>query len=214
MCLSVQDTGTGIAREHHARIFEPFFTTKEVGRGTGLGLAIVYAVARQHDGWVEFESAEGVGTTFHLFLPASAQQRADSPGAAQSADPFPGGDETILLVEDEEAVREVARTALHRLGYTVLEADNAPAALQLWEKANTRVDLLFTDIVMPGGLSGRELAERLKKDRPELPVLLCSGYNRQAPLQESEIRSGVSFMPKPYRAEELAVAVRRCLDRK
>ena len=210
--LSVRDSGTGIAREHHARIFEPFFTTKEVGRGTGLGLAIVYAVARQHDGWVEFESEVGVGTTFHLFLPASTQKLAELKADAQMTEAIPGGSETILLVEDEAGVRGVARTALRRLGYTVLEAENAPAALRLWEQLGRRVNLLFTDIVMPGGMSGRELADRLRQQRPDLPVLFCSGYNRETPLPEGEFETGSVFLAKPYRAEELAGAVRRCLD--
>ena len=211
VCLSVSDTGSGIASEHIAHIFEPFFTTKDVGKGTGLGLSIIYAVVHQHDGWVEVESQKGVGTRFRVFLPALAradQAAADVPATAER---LPGGCETILLVEDEVSVRAVARMALRRLGYTVLEADNAPAALRLWSELGAQVDLLFTDIVMPGGMSGHELAARLQLQRPELKVLFCSGYSRE--LAQSDIANDLSsnYLSKPYKAGELAMTVRRCL---
>jgi len=212
VCLSVKDTGNGIAADHLAHIFEPFFTTKEVGKGTGLGLSIVYAVVRQHDGWVEVESQLGAGSTFRVYLPALERAK---PAAAETAEPtesLPGGCETILVVEDEVAVRAVARMALRRLGYTVLEADNAPAALRLWNELGGRVDLLFTDIVMPGGMSGHELAARLQLQRPELKVLFCSGYTRE--VEQYDVTDGTSrnFLPKPYKAGELAESVRRCLS--
>ncbi len=213
VCLSVADTGAGIAPENLLRIFEPFFTTKEIGKGTGLGLAIVYAVVNQHEGWIEVESAIGVGTRFRVFLPAVARA-VPSAGAALDAtgDPLPGGCETVLVVEDEVAVRAVARMALRRLGYTVLEADNAPAALRLWSEIGGRVDLLFTDIVMPGGMTGHELAARLQLMKPELKVLFCSGYTREAEQFEPGDGRSAQFLPKPYKAAELAVAVRRVLQ--
>ena len=211
VCLCVADTGAGIAPENLNRIFEPFFTTKEIGKGTGLGLAIVYAVVRQHGGWVEVESAVGAGTRFRVFLPATAPVL---PAVTTSADPgafaLPGGGETVLVVEDEVAVRAVARMALRRLGYTVLEAENAPAALRLWGELGGRVDLLFTDIVMPGGMTGHELAARLQLLKPELKVLFCSGYSREAEQFEGE--GGAQFLPKPYKTGDLALAVRRVLD--
>jgi PAS domain S-box-containing protein len=212
VCLSVKDTGNGIAADHLAHIFEPFFTTKEVGKGTGLGLSIVYAVVRQHDGWVEVESQLGAGSTFRVYLPALERSRPAAPEAAEAVESLPGGCETILVVEDEVAVRAVARMALRRLGYTVLEADNAPAALRLWSELGGQVDLLFTDIVMPGGMSGHELAARLQLQCPELKVLFCSGYTRE--VEQYDVADGASrnFLPKPYKAGELAAAVRRCLS--
>jgi CheY-like chemotaxis protein len=213
VCLSVTDTGAGIAAENLVRIFEPFFTTKEVGKGTGLGLAIVYAVVQQHEGWIEVESAPGVGTKFHVFLPAV--ERVASRGAVADGaggEPLPGGNETILVVEDEVAVRAVARMALRRLGYTVLEAESAPAALRLWSELGAGVDMLFTDIVMPGGMNGHELAARLQLLKPELKVLFCSGYTREAEQFDPEGKGSAHFLPKPYKAAELAVAVRRVLD--
>ncbi|HLP00686.1 MAG TPA: ATP-binding protein [Opitutaceae bacterium] len=210
VCLSVSDTGVGIAPENIVRIFEPFFTTKEVGKGTGLGLAIVYAIVRQHEGWIEVESAVGRGTSFRVFLPALVRkQQGVTEGEAGGGEQLPGGCETILVVEDEVAVRAVARMALRRLGYTVLEADNAQAALRLWSELGGRVDLLFTDIVMPGGMSGHELAARLQLQKPELKILFCSGYTREAEAFEPGDGRSASFLPKPYKAGELALAVRR-----
>jgi PAS domain S-box-containing protein len=212
VCLCVSDTGSGIAPEHLAHIFEPFFTTKEVGKGTGLGLSIIYAVVRQHDGWVEVESRVGAGTRFLVYLPALERAKRAACDFPAGAEQLPGGCETILVVEDEVAVRAVARMALRRLGYTVLEAANAPAALRLWGELGDRVDMLFTDIVMPGGMSGHELATRLQLQRPELKVLFCSGYSREAALFEMSERASVNYLPKPYKAGDLAVAVRRCLS--
>jgi PAS domain S-box-containing protein len=213
VCLSVTDTGAGIAAENLPRIFEPFFTTKEVGKGTGLGLAIVYAVVQQHEGWIEVESVPGVGTKFHVFLPAVSQTAARGAAAGGTrAEQLPGGSETILVVEDEVAVRGVARLALRRLGYTVLEAESAPAALRLWSELGAGVDMLFTDIVMPGGMNGHELAARLQLLKPELKVLFCSGYTREAEQFDPEGKGGTHFLAKPYKAAELAVAVRRVLQ--
>ncbi|MBK8475810.1 MAG: response regulator [Opitutaceae bacterium] len=212
VCLSVSDTGGGIAPEILARIFEPFFTTKEVGKGTGLGLSIVYAVVRQHDGWVEVESQQGVGTKFRVYLPALTRAKAVATNSPAATEQLPGGCETILVVEDEVAVRAVARMALRRLGYTVLEADNAPAALRLWGELGGRVDLLFTDIVMPGGMSGHELAARLQLQRSDLKVLFCSGYTREVAQYDGAEGASPNFLPKPYKAGELALAVRRSLN--
>ena len=212
VCLSVSDTGVGIEPENIKRIFEPFFTTKEVGKGTGLGLAIVYAIVRQHEGWVEVESVVGRGTTLRVFLPALVSKVPGTRvGESVGGEQLPGGCETILVVEDEVAVRAVARMALRRLGYTVLEADNAQAALRLWSELGGRVDLLFTDIVMPGGMTGHELAARLQLLKPELKILFCSGYTREAEAFDPGEGRSASFLPKPYKAGELALAVRRVL---
>ncbi len=211
VCLTVSDTGGGIAAENLSRIFEPFFTTKEVGKGTGLGLAIVYAVVRQHDGWVAVDSVIGSGTRFRVFLPAMAAAVARTEAPVAGEPQLPGGCETVMVVEDEVAVRAVARMALRRLGYTVLEADNGPAALRLWAELGGRVDLLFTDIVMPGGISGHELAARLQLLKPGLKVLYCSGYSQEAEQFDPESGRSALFLPKPYKTTDLAVAVRRCL---
>ncbi len=213
VCLSVTDTGAGIAPENLTRIFEPFFTTKEAGKGTGLGLAIVYAVVSQHEGWIEVESALGAGTRFRVYLPAVVRTIPAAGGSVEvGGEQLPCGCETILVVEDEVAVRAVARMALRRLGYTVLEAENAPAALRLWSELGANVDLLFTDIVMPGGMSGHELAARLQLMKPELEVLFCSGYTREAEQFEPGEGRGLHFLPKPYKAGDLALAVRRVLN--
>ncbi|MFT3831676.1 MAG: ATP-binding protein [Opitutaceae bacterium] len=212
VCLSVSDTGVGIAPENITRIFEPFFTTKEVGKGTGLGLAIVYAIVRQHEGWIEVESTVGRGTSFRVFLPALVRKPTGATeGASSGGEQLPVGCETILVVEDEVAVRAVARMALRRLGYTVLEADNAQAALRLWTELGGRVDLLFTDIVMPGGMSGHELAARLQLQKPDLKILFCSGYTREAEAFDPGDGRSANFLPKPYKASELALAMRRVL---
>src|SRR5262249_7801534 len=151
-----------------ARIFEPFFTTKEVGKGTGLGLATVYGILKQHQGWVEVESEVGLGTCFKVFLPVST--RAVNGSVLAPATAAPGGDETILLVEDEQALREVIREILEVKGYQVICAATGVQALKIWDERKAEIDLLLTDMMMPEGVSGRELTERVLQDRPEIKV--------------------------------------------
>jgi len=210
-CLSVTDTGCGIAPEILPRIFEPFFTTKEVGKGTGLGLATVYGIVKQHLGWVEIESAPGRGATFRVFLPASAKPAESSVAPALSPKPA-GGQETILLVEDETPLLNLARTVLQRQGYRIHTADSGAQALPVWARHGPEVDLLITDMVMPGGLSGLELAKRLQAERPKLKVIFSSGYSVDMAGRDSAPSPGFTFLAKPYTPHELGRAVRDCLD--
>jgi len=207
VCLSVSDTGSGIAPADLPRIFEPFFSTKQVGKGTGLGLATVFGIIQQHHGWIDVESAVGRGSTFHLFLPALEGGSAPRTGASTSVAPR-GGSETILVVEDDPAVRGITRSALQRSGYHVLEADSASSALELWAKHSPQIQLLLTDLVLPGGLSGRQLAEQLLGFSPQLKVLYTSGYSPDI----VELDAGQVLLQKPYTVSVLTAAVRRCLD--
>ncbi|MBK7715442.1 MAG: PAS domain S-box protein [Gemmatimonadetes bacterium] len=211
VCLTVRDTGCGIQPEALPRIFEPFFTTKEVGRGTGLGLATVFGIVQQHHGWIEVESAVGAGTVFRAYLPA-LKGVAPQPELPPAPPPIRGGHETILLVEDEPAVRAVSRTALEHYGYRVLEADSAASALELWEARGGGVDLLLTDMIMPGGASGKQLAEALLARAPGLRVLYSSGYSPDVVDRLLQLDAGRQLLQKPYAAADLAQAVRRCLD--
>ncbi len=210
ICLSVSDTGHGMDSMTLARIFEPFFTTKEIGKGTGLGLATVYGIVQQHQGWVEVESQVGQGTTFKVFLPI-ATKAAPRDRAAKSLD-VPGGDETILVVEDEPALRELIQEILEKKGYRVLEAATGPQALKLWDQHKDDIDLLLTDMMMPEGLSGRELAERVLQDRADLKVIYSSGYSLDVVGQEPPITEGAIFLQKPYDPDTIARAVRDCLN--
>ena len=189
--LSVTDTGTGIAPEHLPRIFEPFFTTKEVGKGTGLGLATVYGIVKQHRGWIELESTLGEGTTFHVHFPAADRPAVASPVATVSNE-LPRGDEVILVVEDEPALRALAKLVLQRCGYTVLEAGSGVAALKVWAAYRGKIRLLLTDMIMPDGMTGRELAARLQSEDSGLKVILTSGYSPDA-----AETTAVGFLAKP-----------------
>jgi PAS domain S-box-containing protein len=210
ICLRVTDSGTGIAPENLSRIFDPFFTTKETGKGTGLGLATVFGIVRQHGGWVTVESEPGKGTSFQVMLPAADMVTAPRAEAAEAAPRT--GSETILLVEDEVSVRVITRALLERQGYQVLEAANGIEALQVWEQRKGPVSLLFTDIVMPEGVSGRELAARLQAGDSRLRVIFTSGYSGDVAGRELSLREGQNFLQKPYSRQRLLDTVRRCLD--
>jgi len=215
VCLRVRDKGCGIPSHQLSKIFEPFFTTKEVGKGTGLGLATVYGIVKQHKGWIKVESEVGRGTTFEVYLPHSEAKQAATPVATtRDVGPAVQGYETILLVEDEETIREMARDFLAAHGYEILEAANGPEALEIWKRERARVDLLLTDLVMPHGVSGQALAEQLKSDRPELKVVYSSGYSSDLFGANSFLDSKTNFMQKPYRLNSLAEMIRSCLDHK
>ncbi len=210
-CLSVSDTGHGIAPENLSRIFEPFFTTKEVGKGTGLGLATVFGIVEQHRGWIEVESEVNRGTTFRVFLPAAERESAAAAVEPVQTQP-PGGSETVLLVEDEVFLRTVSRIVLEQHGYRVFAASDPGAALQIWEEERHAIHLLLTDLVMPGGLSGRELAERLIMDRPDLKIIYTSGYSEDTVSRHLHLDPGRRFLQKPCSSTTLLATVRRCLD--
>ncbi len=211
ICLIVTDTGCGMDAATQARIFEPFFTTKEVGKGTGLGLATVYGIVKQHEGWVECISAPGQGTTFKVFLPQHTTGAA-VPLAPPEDDAALRGTETLLLVEDELAVREINRRALTRLGYRVLVAASGAEALPIWQAHREEIRLLVTDMVMPGGMSGLELAIRLHQDRPDLRVICSSGYSPDLFAGKVELHPGLNYLAKPYSLAALGKAVRAALD--
>ena len=210
--ISVSDSGMGIPHAVMPHIFEPFFTTKEIGKGTGLGLATVFGIVEQHRGWIEVDSRVGRGTTFQVFLPAAEHAVPGSGPAATSPGVAPRGSETILLVEDEPAVRRLARTVLERYGYRVIEAESGPAALAAWEAVGPTVDLLLVDLVMPGGMSGRDLAIVLTDRRPDLRVLYATGYSHEVVTRRFNFTVGRDFLQKPYGPKDLAAAVRSCLD--
>jgi CheY-like chemotaxis protein len=208
--LSVNDTGSGMSKETLSRMFEPFFTTKEVGKGTGLGLATVYGIVKQHNGWIEVESELGAGSTFIIFLPSTSKSFDTSFEKAPAKD-VKGGHETILLVEDEPVLRELARVILKDYNYEVLEAATGVEALKVWEQHNGKIDLLLTDMVMPEGMSGRELAEQLKVRKPDLKVVFTSGYSSDVMGGDVGVRDAL-FLQKPYPPPLLAKTVRECLD--
>jgi two-component system, cell cycle sensor histidine kinase and response regulator CckA len=209
VALSVTDTGCGMSRETLERIFEPFFTTKEVGKGTGLGLATVYGIVKQHQGWIDVSSEINLGTTFKIYFPATSKPIDAS--REKPAEKVQGGHETILLVEDEPVLRELAKIILHDYDYEVLEACSGVEALKIFEEHNGNIDLLLTDMVMPEGMSGRELAQELKSRKPDLKVIYTSGYSSDVMGEDAELRD-VKFLQKPYPPPRLAQVVRECLD--
>ena len=213
VCLSVSDTGSGIKPEILPRIFEPFFTTKDIGKGTGLGLATVFGIVQQHQGWINVYSEIGRGTTFKIYLPRLAGMTAKSQEEPDLAT-MRGGNETILLVEDDKFLRASVRRALSQLGYSVLEAANGNEALEIWQYQRYVIQLLLTDMVMPGGISGRELAERMLKENPKLKVIYSSGYTAEVSESDFPLEEGINFLHKPYEAHKLALTVRLRLDKK
>lgn len=213
VCLEVSDSGSGIAPEHLPHIFEPFFTTKAVGKGTGLGLATVYSIVKQHGGWVEVESAPGKGSAFRIYLPV-APPPAVEPRTASVDQQMPRGNETVLVVEDEPAVRLLVANLLQRCGYTVLTAATGVAALEVWKEHQDKIQLLLTDMIMPGGMTGRELAERLRAERQSLKVIYTSGYSVDILEKAPALVDGFNFLQKPYQSAKLAQTVRNCLDDK
>jgi CheY-like chemotaxis protein len=213
VCLSVTDTGSGIAPEHLARMFEPFFSTKPVGTGTGLGLSVVHGIVQQHGGWITVHSELGKGSTFQVFLPPTARSVEGENLPPLRTLPVGQGDgpKTVLLAEDEELVRELARLTLERAGFKVIEASDGLEALRAWRENRESIDLLFTDMVMPNGMTGRQLAAELQATRPDLPIIYASGYSLDAIAPEFTVGDGVVFLPKPYLTDQLIDATWRCL---
>lgn len=210
-CLAVTDTGSGIPPEVLPQIFEPFFTTKDVGKGTGLGLATVFGIVQQHHGWIDVHSDVGLGTIFRIYLPLSpANGKTEAPDTGSRS--VPGGNETILVVEDELQLRALIKQSLSRLGYQVLEAEHGSKALDLWRRHKNQIHLVITDMVMPGGMSGRELGEKLLHERPDLKIIYTSGYSPDLFAKDFEIREGDNFLTKPFQVHKLAETVRARLD--
>ena len=212
-CLSVVDSGTGITPANLRRIFEPFFTTKEDDQRTGFGLATVYGIVKQHQGWIEAESELGKGATFRVYIPVS-KEKSDATSKKPAKQAVKGGDETILVVEDEAPVLELVSKALTAYGYNVLQAVSGTKAMDVWKKSKSKIDLLLTDVVLPDQLNGRELAERLKKAKSKLKVIYSSGYSPEVIGKDIVLQKGQFFLQKPYDLQKLAVTVRTCLDGK
>jgi len=210
VCLAVADTGVGMDETTQAHLFEPFFTTKEVGKGTGLGLATVYGIVKQSGGYIWVYSEVGHGTTVKVYLPR-VPGVAEAPAPAAEPKPVRGGDETVLLVEDAAPVRALARRILEARGYRVLDAPDGPSALDLSARHGGGIDILVTDVVMPG-MSGRELAERLASPRPRMKVLYTSGFTDDAMVRQGVLNAGVAFLQKPFVPDTLARKVREVLD--
>ncbi len=211
--LNVRDTGTGMDKATLSHIFEPFFTTKETGKGTGLGLATVYGIVKQHRGWVMVDSAMGQGTTFKIYLPAlSTTASAGKNHAGKTAPQRVGGTEIVLVVEDEPAVRQLTVRFLTRLGYRVLQAADGIEALEIWDEQEGNIDLLLTDIMMPNGLTGVDLANQLKPRKPTLKVIYCSGYSRELIGPNNNLQANERYIAKPFNPNHLAQLLRSCLD--
>ena len=210
VCLSVSDQGSGIGENIIERIFEPFFSTKEVDQGTGLGLAVAYGITEQHGGWIDVDSEEGVGSTFKICLPVVPAEPEKVEEAETPMEEFRGSGERILVVEDEEGVRNLVNKMLSRSGFEVLVAADAREALAIFEREQGGVDLVFSDVVLPGE-NGVLLAERLLKAEPGLPVLLASGYHEDEYRKEIDAR-GYRFLQKPYSLPELMQSIKELLD--
>jgi len=209
-CLSVADTGEGIAPEILQHIFEPFFTTKGVDKGTGLGLATVYGIVRQHRGWIHVCSEVGKGTVFRIYLPRGTETAEKGLGVGK--DNVPTGTETILLVEDEPALRALNKKLLARAGYTVIEACSGVAAMEIWNEQRAHIDLVLTDVVMPDGVSGPELVKQLRRKKPSLRVIFVSGYIGDS-FGKNQLIEAENFLQKPCPFGDLARMVRDVLDK-
>jgi two-component system, cell cycle sensor histidine kinase and response regulator CckA len=209
--LEVRDTGSGIAPEHLSQIYEPFFTTKDEGKGTGLGLATVFGIVKLHNGWIEVASELGQGTVFQVFLPIAPTSEVEQLAATPPAK-LKGGTETILVTEDEEPIRRLMQIALERYGYRVLIAENGADAVKTLGENGTKVDLLITDLVMPGGMNGRELAQKLHAMFADLKVIYVSGFTSDNISRDLNLEPGVNFLRKPFSIYALAELVRHRLD--
>lgn len=211
VCLSVSDTGCGMDENTMKKIFDPFFTTKEAGKGTGLGLATVHGIVAQHNGWVNVASKVGQGTTFKVYLPICSE-----PMSQPESDDLPinnSGNETILFVEDDPRLRNVVAQTLRRHGYTIIEARDGKEALNIWKHHGKNVDLLLTDMMMPEDITGLDLSRQLRQGRPNLHVIISSGYSTEAVGNlKYGVNDGIMRLAKPYQAEVLMKAIRDCID--
>jgi PAS domain S-box-containing protein len=209
--ICVSDTGTGMDRETVDKAVEPFFTTKEVGKGTGLGLSMVYGFVKQSGGHLKIYSEVGEGTTVKIYLPRLETSGALSEPAAGTQAAEGGRGETILVCEDDDDVRAYTVSALEELGYMVFQAEDGPSALRLLEQRGTKFDLLFTDVVLPGGMTGAVLASRARQLRPDMKILFTTGYARNAIVHQGRLDPGVQLITKPFSYSDLAVRIREAL---
>jgi signal transduction histidine kinase len=207
--IVISDTGTGMTPEVKTRVFEPFFTTKPLGQGTGLGMSMAYGFIRQFSGHLHVYSEVGHGTVFRIYLPKFIPS--DEAAVISEKAVLPTGNETILIVDDDDIVRFMASSILEKLGYKTLQADNARVALELLKIEHKKVDLILTDIIMPGGMSGIDLVTQIRKHYPNIKVLFTSGYSEHA-IPEQQLPAGEELVSKPYRAEVLAQKIRKILD--
>lgn len=208
--ISITDTGVGIAPAHLERVFEPFFTTKEKGKGTGLGLSMAYGFVKQSNGHIDICSELEQSTTVNLYLPKYSNAQNEIAKVEGMTHPV-GTGECILLVEDDDLVRSYVHQQLEQLGYQVIVKSSGPDALEVIRQ-NEKIDLLFTDVVMPGGMSGRELGDAARRLRPNLKILYTSGYSEDAIVHQGRLDPGVKLLSKPYRRVELAEKLREVLD--
>ena len=208
VCLRVSDTGSGMDEPTRARIFEPFFTTKETRQGSGMGLATVHGIVHQHEGWIEVATQPGEGSSFRVFLPFCAEKATPTAEAPQTP---ARGCQTILVAEDDPALRSLVKDVLVHHDYRVLEAENAEAAFDLWRNQRDRIDLLLTDMVMPGTASGLDLAQRLQGEAPNLKVIYTSGYSADLFASDVKLEEGRNYLPKPYLANKLIDVLRNAL---
>jgi CheY-like chemotaxis protein len=210
--IAVSDTGVGMDGATLDRAFEPFFTTKDIGRGTGLGLSQVYGFVLQSQGYVRIYSELGQGTVVKLYLPRRVgADDAPDPGANRANAAVTADGETVLVVEDHEDLRSYSAGAVREMGYRVFEAADAKAALAILD-SDAPIDLLFTDVVLPGGMNGRQLADAAMKGRPQLKVLFTTGYTRNAIVHNGQLDPGIQLLGKPFTYSDLAAKIRAVLD--
>jgi two-component system cell cycle sensor histidine kinase/response regulator CckA len=212
VCVILADTGPGMSQEGLDHLFEPFYTTKDVGDGTGMGLASVYGMVKQHHGWIEVDSVVGKGTQFNIFLPVPIGVPAPSVSPVPEVS-LPPGQKTILVVEDEPDVRQMVAEVLNEEGYRILQAANGVEALEVWRLHQDQIEFLLTDVVMPRGITGVELAQRLKAEQPRLKVLYSTGYGAMESLQHMNLREGINFLIKPYLPAQMLETVAACLEK-
>ncbi|MCX8011949.1 MAG: response regulator, partial [Desulfobacterota bacterium] len=210
--IMVTDTGIGMDEQTKERIFEPFFTTKEVGKGTGLGLSTIYGIVHQYEGYIEVETELGKGTTFKIYLPLFEEEPAEEPKSKKEFAPPPisDGRETILVAEDEDAVREVVKKILEGAGYKVIEASNGEEAIEQFEKNESEIDFLLLDVIMPKK-NGKEVYQEIKKRKPDIKVLFITGYAAEVITQQAIIEEGLAVIPKPVLPPELLMKIKDVL---
>jgi len=208
--VTVKDTGKGIEKEIKDRIFDPFFTTKEEGKGTGLGLSMVYGIVKQNKGYIDVYSESDMGTVFKIYWPVSEGEQESYEEKKKQSD-FKGGEETILIVEDNKDIRDFSKTFLESIGYRVFEAENGKEGFEIFKELQNEIDMVFTDVVMPG-IGGKELIENIKKIKPQIKTLFTSGYPRNQFSETGSLEDNTPFLQKPYSPQNLAKKIREILN--